>query len=84
MHLHKYIPSTNPSRSSESSFSNDLGLAELIDHELKKTEKIKLGDLKQSIEENIIKINEDKEIDNDAKFNIMLCIYFFTKINKNK
>ena len=57
-----------------SSFSDEMDLNDLIKYELKKTENFKLGDLKQGIEENISKMQEDGEgLDTEGKFNIMLC-----------
>lgn len=51
--------------------SGDLNLLDLMRHELKKSENLKLGDLKQGIEENMNKIAEDT--DEEAKFHMMLC-----------
>jgi len=56
-----------------SSISDEMDINELIKYELKKTENFKLGDLKQGIEENILKMTEGNNIDEEGKFNIMLC-----------
>ena len=67
-------PSKAKLESMNSSFSDDMDLNDLIKYELKKTENFKLGDLKQGIEENISKMQEDGEgLDSEGKFNIMLC-----------
>ena len=63
-----------------SSFSQDLDLNELVQYELKKTENFKIGDIKQGIEENIQKMSEAKDLDEEGKFNIMLC----KDLNKKK
>lgn len=63
--------SKNGQELSDSASSGELNLLDLMKHELKRSENIKLGDLKQGIEENISKIAEDT--DEEAKFHMMLC-----------
>ena len=60
--------------SDNSSISDEImDINELIKYELKKTENFKLGDLKQGIEENIVKMTQGNDVDEEGKFNIMLC-----------
>lgn len=61
--------------SQDTSFSDELQINDLIQYELHKTENFKLGDLKQGIEENIVRMTEEagEELDAEGKFNILLC-----------